>query len=67
MHAPLGARVEVPGLHGMVAREPPVVAARQVEPAVYEFNFPAGTGTAIFLAAALSAAWMGVGPWRALR
>ena len=48
--APLTLRVEVPALHGQVAREPPVVAARQAEPAVYELNFLAGTGTAIFLA-----------------
>jgi lactate permease len=65
--APLGLRVEVPALHNQVAREPPVVAQRQVEPAVYDFNFPAGTGTSIFLAALLSSVWMRVPPQRTLR
>ncbi len=65
--APLGLRVEVPALHNQVAREPPVVAQRQVEPAVYDFNFLAGTGTSIFLAALLSSVWMRVPPQRTLR
>jgi lactate permease len=64
--APLTMRVPVPALHEQVAREPPVVAERQIETAVYEFNALAGTGTGIFLAALLSAVWMRVSPLRTL-
>jgi lactate permease len=64
--APLAVKVSVPGLHEQVARVPPVVPQRHLESAVYEFNFPAGTGTSIFLAAVLSAVWLGIGPRRFL-
>jgi lactate permease len=65
--APLGLRAEVPALHRAVLRTPPVVPLRHAEDAVYEFNFPAGTGTGIFLAALASACWLRVGVRRFLR
>jgi lactate permease len=65
--SPFALDVEVPGLHHHVARTPPVVAERQVEPAVYQLNLLSATGTSIFLAAVLSALFLGVGPVRFLR
>lgn len=60
---------EVPRLHGRVYRTRPVVPvpagsdrAAQPEEARYEFNWLSATGTAVFLAALLSAAWMGLAP-----
>jgi lactate permease len=60
-------KVEVPGLHEAVARQPPVVPVREVEKAVYDFNWLSATGTSIFLAAVVSAAWLRVTPGRFLR
>jgi lactate permease len=60
-------RMEVPGLHHRVARDEPVVPRREVEPAVYDFNWLSTTGTGIFLAAVVSAAWLGIGPGRFVR
>jgi lactate permease len=60
-------KVPVPGLHRRVARTPPVVPAPAVEDAVYDANLLEATGTAIFLAAALSALWLGVSPARFFR
>src|SRR5262249_12526764 len=57
---------EVPALHNRVVRQPPVVRERQVEPAVYQLNIASATGTSIFLAAVVSAWWMGGGPRRFL-
>jgi lactate permease len=54
--------VKVPALHQRVARVPPVVRDLEKESAVYEFGWLAGTGTGIFLAALVSAAWMGIPP-----
>jgi lactate permease len=65
--APFSLAVEVPGLHGRVARVPPVVPERKVEEAVFQLNILSATGTSIFLAALLSAAWLGVGPGRLVR
>ena len=59
--------VKVPGLHRRVARDEPVVRRREEEPAVYDFNWLSTTGTAIFLAAVASAAWLRIGPRRFLR
>jgi lactate permease len=56
--------VEVPALHQRIARDTPVVARRAVEEAIYDVPWLAATGTGIFLAAVLSAAWLGVGPRR---
>jgi lactate permease len=54
--------IKVPGLHQRVARVYPVVAEREVEPAVYEFGWLAGTGTGILLAAVLWALSVRVPP-----
>jgi len=59
-------RVEVPGLHLAVTRTEPVVKAKEPEKAVYEWAWLATPGTGIFLAAVVSAWWMGVGPRRFL-
>ncbi len=60
---------EMPRLHGRVYRTRPVVPvpagsdrAAQPEEARYEFNWLSATGTAVFLAALVSAAWMGLAP-----
>ena len=41
--------------------------AEKAEPAVYEFSWLSATGTGIFLAAVLSAFWLGIGPADFLR
>jgi lactate permease len=48
-------RFEVAGLHNVVERAPPVVAAPMPEAAVFSLNWLSATGTAILLAALLSA------------
>jgi lactate permease len=58
---PAGLPLPNPGLHRRVARERPVVAERQIEDAVYDFNPLAATGTSIFLAAICSALWLRIG------
>ncbi len=61
---------EVPFLHNKIARGPEVVAAElanKPEGAVYNFNWLSATGTAIFIAAILSAFWLRIGPGRFLR
>jgi lactate permease len=60
-------KLPVPALHKQVARDQPVVARRQAEDAFYEFSWLSATGTGIFLAAVLSAAWLRVGPRQFLR
>jgi lactate permease len=60
-------KVEVPGLHNAVARTVPVVAEPKTEEAVYDFNWLSATGTGIFLAAVLSAAWLRIRPRRFLQ
>jgi lactate permease len=54
-------KVRIPGLDRLVLRIPPVVAQPTPEPAVFSFNGLSFTGTGIFLAALLSAAFMGYG------
>jgi lactate permease len=56
--------VQVPALHRQIARDRPVVREYEVENAIYELNWLSATGTGIFLAAVLSAAWLGIGPAR---
>jgi lactate permease len=58
---------EVPHLHKLVERTPPVVPERRAEEAVYELNVLSATGTGIFLAALASAFWLRIGPRRFLR
>jgi lactate permease len=55
---------EVPELHNRIERHPPVVDPPVKEEAVYSFQWLAATGTGIFFAAVLSAAWLGIGPLR---
>jgi lactate permease len=58
---PTSVLIQVPALHKQIARDKPVVKAKEVEPAIYEFNWLSATGTGIFFAAILSAIWLGVG------
>ena len=52
-------RLEVPGLHNLVLRTPPVVAAPTPEAAVFNLNWLSATGTGIFIAALVSGLVMG--------
>ncbi|HEY6181385.1 MAG TPA: L-lactate permease [Terriglobales bacterium] len=52
-------RVPVPGLHNLVQRMPPVVAAPAREPAMYLFNWLSAVGSGILLAAIVSGLVMG--------
>jgi lactate permease len=59
----------VAGLHNLIYRAAPIAIvspgshrATVPEPAEYDFNWLSATGTSIFLAAALSAVWMRLGP-----
>ncbi|MEO6446183.1 MAG: L-lactate permease [Gemmatimonadaceae bacterium] len=58
-------RIPVPGLDQLVLRMPPVVATPTAEGAVFLFNWLSATGSAIFIAAAISG-WMMGFPARAL-
>jgi lactate permease len=48
-------RLAVPGLHNLVERAPPIVAAHAPEAALFTLNWLSATGTAILLAALLTA------------
>ncbi len=52
-------KFEIPGLHNMIMRVPPVVTAAKPEAAVYAFNILSATGTGIFIASIISAILMG--------
>jgi lactate permease len=54
-------RIPVAGLHNLVERAPPVVAALTPEPAVFTLNWLSATGTAILLTALITAALLGYG------
>jgi lactate permease len=58
---------EVPGLHKVVLRVPPVVKAPEPEKAVFAFNALSATGTALMLAGGVAGAALGVGPRRMAR
>ena len=60
---PAGVLLPMPALHEQIARDRPVVEIRQIEKAVFDFNWLSATGTSLFLAAAVSAIWLGTG-WR---
>ncbi len=60
-------KMNVPSLHNLVARVPPVVATIQPEPAVFTLNWLSATGTAIFLAAVLSGFVLGLRPRELIR
>ena len=53
--------LQVPWLHQLVQRMPPVVAAPQLEGAVFTLNWLSATGSAILLAAIFAGAMMGCG------
>jgi lactate permease len=55
-------RLPFAGLDGMIQRLPPVVAAPELEKAVYNLNLLSATGTAILAAALLSALLLRVPP-----
>jgi L-lactate transport len=57
-------RIEVPGLHNMIQRIPPVTAAPQPYAAVFIFNWLSAAGTSCFLACIVAALALGVGPRR---
>src|SRR5207248_7908724 len=57
-------KVQVPALHERITRTVPVVETPQPEKAVFDFNWLSATGTGIFLAALLSAAWLRLSPGR---
>jgi lactate permease len=52
----------VAGLHTIVQRVPPVVAAPTSEPAIFNLNWLTATGTGILLAAVVAGLLMGLGP-----
>jgi lactate permease len=56
--------VKVPALDRRIERGRDVVATPKAEEAVYDFNWLSATGTGIFLAAVVSAAWLGISPAR---
>jgi len=56
--------LNVPGLHNLIMRVPPVTAAPAPYPAVYAFNWLSASGTACFLATVAAAMFLRVGPRR---
>ena len=52
-------KLGVPGLHELVQKVPPVVAAPRIEPAVFNFNVLSATGSGILLAAIVSGLLLG--------
>ncbi|MCA1585429.1 MAG: L-lactate permease [Acidobacteria bacterium] len=67
-------RVAWPGLHNVVSRVPPVVAAATPEPAIFVFNWLSATGSGILIAAIIAGFTMGYSPrqlartyWRTLK
>ena len=66
--------IQWPQLHNLIQRTPPVVAKASNYAAVYNFNYLSASGTAVFLAAVLSAICLRVPPskcavvfWKSLR
>ncbi len=59
--------IEVPLLHKMVERVPPVVVHAEVEKAVFKFNALSATGTAAMLAGMLAGLCLGLSPMRLLK
>jgi lactate permease len=57
-------RIEVPWLHDMIQRVPPVTAAPQPYAAVFLLNWLSAAGTSCFLACIAAALALGVGPRR---
>jgi lactate permease len=55
-------KVPVTGLHDLVQKVPPVVAAPKIEAAVFNLNVLSATGSGILLAAIASGIFLGYGP-----
>lgn len=55
-------KIPITGLHNVVLRVPPVVAAPTPEPAVFSLNWLSATGTGILFAALLAGFFLGFGP-----
>jgi lactate permease len=62
MDAKTTIKIAVTGLHNVVLRVPPVVAAPTPEPAVFNLNWLSATGTGILFAALLAGLLMGLSP-----
>ncbi|HEY7288964.1 MAG TPA: lactate permease LctP family transporter [Vicinamibacterales bacterium] len=54
--------INVPGLHNLIQRVPPVTPTESPYAAVFTFNWLSASGTACFLATLASALFLGVGP-----
>jgi lactate permease len=59
--------IEVPWLHQVVLRVPPVVKVAAPMPAVFQFNWLSAAGTSCFLAAIFGGFALGVGPRKQVR
>ncbi|GEP11880.1 L-lactate permease [Methylobacterium gnaphalii] len=57
-------KYEVPGLHNMIMKVPPVVAKPIPEGAVFLFTYMSYTGTGVLIAAIISGLIMRFSPWR---
>lgn len=60
-------RWEVPGLHNLVMRMPPVAKAEAPMPALFQFNWLSAAGTAVFLAGVLGGLAVGLRPHALVR
>jgi lactate permease len=58
--------IEVPGLHNLVQRVPPIAPVPRAEPAIFLFPWLSNTGTGILIAAIISGFVMGFSPGRML-
>ena len=67
MDAKTTIRIPITGLHNVVLRVPPVVAAPTPEPAIFNLNWLSATGTGILLAALLAGLLMGLSPAKLIR
>jgi lactate permease len=56
--------MQMPGLHALITRIPPVTAQPSPYPAIYELNWLSASGTACFLAALVAACCLRVSPRR---
>ena len=57
-------KYEVPGLHNVIMKVPPVVAKAHPEAAVFAFTYMSYTGTGVLFAAIISGLIMRFSPWR---
>ncbi|WP_375408206.1 L-lactate permease [uncultured Methylobacterium sp.] len=57
-------KYEVPGLHNVIMKVPPVVATAHPEAAVFNFTYMSYTGTGVLFAALISGLIMRFSPWR---